>query len=150
MMRKIVLFTVVALGLFGGVALADRDHHRGRDRHDRHVRDHRGYDRHDYRRDYDRRDYYRRHDGRRYVSHRGAYDYGYRRVVRKPIYVSRPVIHQRYYNYYRRPAVIVENYNPMAGYYWVPGSWSWNGYEWVWQPGHYQPDPSYLDPAYGY
>jgi len=70
----------------------------------------------------------------------------YRNVVRRPIYVSRPVIHHRYYNYYRRPAVIFENYNAIAGYYWVSGSWSWNGFEWIWTPGHYEPDPSY----YGY
>jgi hypothetical protein len=82
-----------------------------------------------------------RYDGRVVVrnDHYRGYD-------RRPIYVSRPVIRERYYNYYRRPALIVESYNPMAGYYWVAGSWSWTGYEWTWQPGHYEPDPAY----YGY
>ena len=77
--------------------------------------------------------------------HGGGYYGGY---ARHPIYVRRPIIRERYYDYYRRPALIVENYNPIAGYYWVPGSWQWNGYEWVWQPGHYEPDPNYVGPAY--
>src|ERR1041384_4379858 len=68
--------------------------------------------------------------------------------VRRPTFVSRPVIRHRYFNYYQRPALIVENYNAMAGYYWVPGHWEWSGYEWIWQPGHYQPDPNYVDPYY--
>jgi hypothetical protein len=72
----------------------------------------------------------------------------FRRVDRRPIYLSRPVIRERYYDYDRRPSVIVENYNPMAGYYWVAGGWTWNGVEWIWQAGHYQPDPSYVDQGY--
>ena len=70
--------------------------------------------------------------------------------VRRPIFVSRPVIHQRYFSYYHRPTVIFESYNTMPGYYWVPGHWAWSGAEWIWQPGHYQPDPNYIDPGYGY
>jgi hypothetical protein len=73
---------------------------------------------------------------------RGGGYYGGGGYARRPIYVHRPIIRERYYNYYRRPALIVENYNPIAGYYWVPGSWQWNGYEWSWQPGHYEPDPN--------
>jgi hypothetical protein len=65
------------------------------------------------------------------------------RVVRRPIYVQRPVVQYRYYNYYQRPAVIAENYSSMEGYYWVAGAWSWNGYEWQWTAGHYEPDPNY-------
>ena len=72
----------------------------------------------------------------------------YHSVVRRPIFVARPVIHQRYFSYYQRPALIVENYSATPGYFWVPGAWSWNGYEWIWQPGHYQPDPNYIDPGY--
>ena len=53
------------------------------------------------------------------------------RVVRRPIFVQRPVVNVRYYNYHRRPAVLVENYAAMDGYFWVAGSWSWNGYEWT-------------------
>ena len=41
-----------------------------------------------------------------------------------------------------------ENYDAMAGYYWVPGHWEWSGYEWTWQPGHYQPDPNYVESYY--
>jgi hypothetical protein len=22
---------------------------------------------------------------------------------------------------------------------WVRGGWQWNGYEWIWYPGHFQP-----------
>ena len=61
--------------------------------------------------------------------------YGYRR----PIYGRAPVIREHYYDYRYRPGLIVENYAPMDGYVWVRGGWTWNGYEWIWQPGHYQP-----------
>jgi len=150
MMLKVVSLTALALGLSGGVALADhgrggdhrsvvverraapqsraiiRDHHEWRGGNV--VRDHRGWD----------------GGGRVIVRNEPRYQ----RYDRRPIYVSRPVIRERYYDYYRRPAVIVENYNPMAGYYWVAGGWSWNGYEWCWQAGHYEPDPSYVDQGY--
>jgi len=67
---------------------------------------------------------------------------------RRPIYVSRPIIREHYYNYYQRPSLILESYGPRAGYFWVAGAWSWDGAEWIWQPGHYQPDESYVEPAY--
>ena len=144
-MRRIIVFTLLALTLGGGVALADRDHYR----------------RDDYRRDY--RDY----------RDRGQYDRGIRnpndpvwhqrnrRVIhRRPVYVNngyyqfhngyryryaRPVVRQRYYDYRVRPQVIVENYQPVTGYVWVPGSWQWNGYEWLWVSGHYTVDTTYDD-----
>ena len=161
MMLKLLPLTALALGLSGGVALAD--HGRGGD-HRGTVVEHRSAP-----------------QGRIEVSHGGgngvvrdhrdwsgggrawngggrAWNGGgrmivrneprYHRYERRPVYVSRPVIRERYYNYYRRPALIVENYNPMAGYYWVAGGWTWDGYEWLWQEGHYQPDPSYLDQDY--
>jgi hypothetical protein len=65
------------------------------------------------------------------------------RVVRRPIYVQRPRIQYRYYNYYQRPVVLAENYDAMPGYYWVAGQWSWSGAEWIWYAGHYEPDPNY-------
>jgi hypothetical protein len=156
-MRRIIIVTLVALTGLAGVATADRPH----------VRDHRGgvsvepsrqhyershYQRHDRPR-YTRQDRprYTRQDRPRYTRnvphytssyyvHRPAYRY-----VRRPIYVQRPTIAVRYYNYYQRPAVIAENYSAMPGYYWVAGQWNWNGYEWIWTPGHYHPDPSYSD-----
>ena len=175
-MLKILPITALALGLSSGAAFADRGHggDRGRSEHrgDNRggtvvVRDHgrgnnvvvRDHGRgntvvvRDHGRDHWRgnnvvvrdrgHDYYRGGGGGRVIV-RG--DGRYRNVVRRPIYVSRPVIHHRYYNYSRRPAVIFENYNAIAGYYWVSGSWSWNGFEWIWAPGHYEPDPNY----YGY
>ena len=65
-------------------------------------------------------------------------------------YVSyrRPVINYHYRNYYQRPALIVENYDPMPGYIWVAGAWNWNGYEWLWTDGHYDVDTSYDDTYY--
>jgi hypothetical protein len=73
-----------------------------------------------------------------------VYRGGYRSsFVRRPIYVRRPVIRERYFDFRIRPRIIVEDYAPMAGYYWVSGQWSWDGYEWMWQPGHYEPDASY-------
>jgi hypothetical protein len=165
-MRKVLPLTALILCLASGAALADRDRHdRGRDRrHDNrgHVdRDHRG----DWNRGNrvvirDRGDRHRdrviirnepRHDRHYNNNHYRHYNNNhYRHVVRRPIYVSRPIIRHRYYNYYQRPALIVENYNTMPGYYWVRGAWRWDGYEWIWEPGHYEPDPNYIDPSYGY
>jgi len=156
-MLKLFPLTALVLGLSSGVALADRHgDHRGvtvehraaptvvRDHREFHnnaivVRD-RGYYRGDGRVIRDRG--YYRGDGR--VIREG----GYYRGDRRPIYVSRPIIRERYFNYYRRPALFVENYNAMPGYYCVAGSWVWNGGEWIWQPGHYQPDPNYIDQGY--
>jgi hypothetical protein len=156
MMRKLLPLTAVALGLLSGVALAD---HRGGDHrvvveNRGVVRDHRwnggtvvrgGGDWH---RGAVVRDGGWRggwHGGARVVIHDRPY---YRNVVRRPIYVSRPIIRAHYYNYYRRPSLIVENYAPVAGYYWVAGHWYWSGYEWLWQAGYFQPDANYVDPAY--
>jgi len=143
-MRRILPLTLLALTLFGGVAAADR-HYR---RHERGgggvvVRDHRS--------------------GPVVVRHNR------RAVTRAPVYVSngryvfhggvsrtyvRPVIRQRYYNVRMRPALVVENYEPQAGYVWVAGHWNWNGYEWVWTSGYYAPDARvrvwYDDGSYEY
>ncbi|HEU4611898.1 MAG TPA: hypothetical protein VFS15_07465, partial [Kofleriaceae bacterium] len=93
-----------------------------------------------------------RHVERRVVvqqPHR-VYRHHHDRFVRRPIYVKAPRIRYRYYNYYQRPAVLVENYAPMTGYYWVAGQWSWNGYEWIWTAGHYEPDPAYFEASFSY
>jgi len=156
MMLKLFPLTALVLGLSSGVALADHHgDHRGVGVVVEHraaptvVRDHREFhnnaivvrDRDSYRGSY-RGDW---HGGGRVIVHAGP---GYRHIDRRPIYVSRPIIRERYFNYYRRPALIVENYNAMPGYYWVAGGWVWNGAEWIWQPGHYQPDPNYVDQGY--
>jgi hypothetical protein len=86
--------------------------------------------------------------GRVVVRNDPRYYRNYHNGYRRPIYVSRPIIRERYFNYYRRPALIVENYNAMPGYYWVAGGWTWNGYEWNWTAGHYEPDPNYVEPYY--
>lgn len=130
-MRRIII-TLLCVTAFGGVASADRGYGPT-------VRDHRS-------------GYVQRAQPTYRYNHRPAYRYTrpsytysrpHVRVVRRPIYVQRPVIAYRYYNYQQRPAIIAENYPSMAGYYWVAGQWWWNGYEWTWQPGHYQPDPNY-------
>jgi hypothetical protein len=146
MMRKLLPLTALALGLSSGVALAD---HRSEYREAMPVRrvgppvvrDHRDW----------RGGTVVVRDGRNWYGGSRLVVRGrpsYYPVVRRPIYVARPIIRERYFNYYRRPALIVENYNAMPGYYWVAGSWSWNGYEWIWQPGHYEPDPNYVDSGY--
>ena len=113
MMRKLVALTALATGLWSGVALAD---HRGRDHRAPRAR---------------AEVVVRDHRG---LAFRGA---------RRPIYVSRPVIHGRYYDQHRRPAVIVESYGPRVGYLWIGGSWGWNGGERIWQPGYYPPSDLY-------
>lgn len=162
-MKKLLPLTALALVLTGGVALADRGH----DNHRGATVEHRGGDRGSYRNHNSTyRDHGNRNNGRwnrgntvviRDNHHRGGWNGGnrvvfrndhYRHNYRRPIYVARPIIHQRYYNYYRRPSVIVENYAPQTGYTWVAGAWAWSGAEWIWQPGHYEPDASYIDQGY--
>jgi hypothetical protein len=164
-MKRIILSALVALTALGGVASADN--WRGGVRHQQGgVVVHPSRGNYQHRGSYQQpRGYvgYTRHAyGRSYVVSRPAFRY-----VRRPIYVQRPVIRYRYTNYYARPAVFVENYAAMPGYYWVAGQWNWNGYEWLWTPGHYEPDPNdagyysnayssqyldnpYYDPNYSY
>jgi hypothetical protein len=54
-----------------------------------------------------------------------------------------PVIREHYYSYWRRPALIVESYEPVPGYMWTRGTWRWSGAEWVWGPGYWAVDPSW-------
>jgi hypothetical protein len=147
-MKKIVMLSALTLSLLGGVASADR--HRGGN----HRGDRRGQ--HDNDRGRSRATWsggVRVHSTpARWTAPRRVY-VNRTRVVRRPIFVSRPVIDVRYYDYNRRPAVLVENYSPLAGYIWVAGSWSWTGYEWTWTAGHYEPDPNnvvYYDGYYSY
>lgn len=163
-MLKLLPLTALTLGLSSGVALAD--HHGGESRGDRRaVVEHRAPVVRDHGREFrgcgcggggewrgrtsvrEGRDY--RGGGRVVVREPYRREY---RGVRRPIFVSRPIIRGHYYNYYRRPSLVVESYGAMPGYYWVAGHWDWNGYEWLWQPGHYEPDqsydPGYVDPGY--
>ena len=135
-MRRIIVFTLLALTLGSGAALADH-YRRGEYRGDYrggvtirnprenvwHHRDHRVAHR---RPVYVNNGYYQFHNGYR---HR----------------YSRPIIRHRYYDVRVRPQIIVENYQPVAGYIWVPGNWQWNGYEWIWTSGYYSVDSSYDD-----
>jgi hypothetical protein len=66
-------------------------------------------------------------------------------VARGNIWFNRPVIREHYYHYGYRPSLIVENYGPREGYIFVRGDWAWNGAEWLWQPGHYEPDSAYVE-----
>jgi len=162
-MKRIIPLALIALTLSGGVALADRG--RGRDTSDRSggtvVTPTRGHDRgRDNRWDNSRRNDNRRYNNRRYDNHR------HDRVVRvqrsRPTFrnnrfyfaggnyqtYQRPVIQYRYQNYYQRPALIVENTQPVSGYIWTQGNWQWDGYEWQWIAGHYDVDQNYQEPYY--
>lgn len=147
-MRRTILLSLIGLICAGGVASADRHNNRGHDhRWDERqprsggvvVRDHRDHRwsererrvtpqrRVDYRRPvYINNGYYQFHNGSRYRY-------------------TRPVIHRRYFDYRIRPQIVVENYQPMTGYVWVPGQWQWNGYEWTWISGYYAVDPNYAE-----
>ena len=61
----------------------------------------------------------------------------------------RPVIREHYYNVHVRPAYIAEEYEPVPGYVWVRGNWTWGGAEWVWTPGYWQAaeEPVVVAPA---
>ncbi|MFN0252024.1 MAG: hypothetical protein ACKV2T_34425 [Kofleriaceae bacterium] len=161
-MKRIIVMTLTALTLFGGVALADRD--RGRDRDDRRGDRWERRDRHDRHDRHDRRDrgrWTRNHDRRVDRSHwnGGVRVHRTRPTFRNNMFYfsgghsrayHRPVIRYRYRDYYRRPAIIVENYDPVPGYVWIAGQWSWNGYEWMWVNGHYDLDANYDDYGDGY
>jgi hypothetical protein len=108
------------------------------------------------------------------TNNRSSYDRGRRtdyrnynrvRVDRRPVYVNngrfvfgggvhrvynRPVFRQRYYDYRYRPQIYIQNVDPVPGYIWIQGSWSWSGYEWIWTDGYFSPDPNYTDYNEGY
>ncbi|MBA3398316.1 MAG: hypothetical protein H0T89_37165 [Deltaproteobacteria bacterium] len=142
-MRRIIPITLLALTLFGGTAMADRGRWR-QDTSDRSggviVRDHRHRvhrdDRVRPRKVFHRRPVYA-------TNGRFVFNSGITRTY------TRPVIRVRYQDYRYRPQPIHEHCDPVAGYTWVDGSWTWNGYEWQWTAGYYAPDPQYQDSYYG-
>jgi hypothetical protein len=138
---RILTLSALILALAGGAAQADHRHWGGGGggggRGPVVVRDHRWSA--PARPVYERR-YGGGYRGGYYGGGGGYYGGGY---MRRPIYVRGPVIREHYYNYYRRPVIIAESYGPRVGYIWISGQWQWNGYEWMWQPGHYEPDPQY-------
>jgi len=142
-MRRIIVFTLLALTLGSGAALADR--YRGDHRGNAGIRNPNDPVWHQRDRRYDRR--YEPRSDRRVVYRRPVYvNNGYYEFHNGYRYRhSRPVIRTRYYDYRVRPQIIVENYQPVTGYVWVPGQWQWNGYEWTWTSGYYAVDPGYDD-----
>lgn len=142
-MRRIITSSLLLLSLTGGTALADRWHGRPVV-----VRE-------------ERRPVVIRENVNVRVQprvvYRGPVRPDRRVIVRRPVYVNnggyvfggttirytRPVIRERYYNVRMRPALIVENYPVQPGYIWIRGQWAWDGYEWQWQSGHYEPDAQY-------
>jgi hypothetical protein len=143
-MRRMIPLALLALTVTGGVAFADRHGGRHDDRRSGGVvvrdnrgpvvvRDHRGpgYD--------------RGRPGRRVVVRNRVYVNNGRYVFGggvSRVYV-RPVIRAHYYDVRVRPVVLVENMEPVPGYVWIRGGWNWNGYEWAWVSGHYEPDMRY-------
>ena len=135
-MRRTLLVAAM-FGLFAGTAYADH-HHGGRGPV---VRDHRGPSGpvvvHDHRAPqggvvvHERRGH---HEHVRVVNGRYAFPGGVVRVY------HRPHFREHYYNVHVRPAVIVEHYDPVPGYVWVAGNWSWSGREWIWNDGYWAPD----------
>lgn len=57
--------------------------------------------------------------------------------------LPRPIVRGRYHDVHRESVPIYESYSVRPGYIWVAGRWQWNGYEWIWQPGHYEIDAAY-------
>jgi hypothetical protein len=152
-MKRIILSALVALTALGGVAAADRRPDVRDQRGGVYVNEsrpryqHRPYNQGRYQQGRYQQGRYQqgvRYQQRPHYSYSSRYVYRPTyRYVRRPIFVQRPRIAVRYYNYYQPPQLLVENYAAMPGYFWVAGQWSWNGYEWIWTPGHYEPDPNY-------
>ena len=44
---------------------------------------------------------------------------------------------EHYRNVRLRPALRQEHFEYRRGFNFIRGEWKWNGYEWVWIPGHY-------------
>jgi hypothetical protein len=164
-MKKLILSALV-LALTGGAASADR--HGGRGGHaqggvvvhdsnrggswqgnggGRVVHENRGWNNGG--RDHDNG--WGRNGGGRVVVHgnggwRGEPRYYHNRgSIRANIWMPRPVIRTHYYHYGYRPTLVSEDYGYREGYIFVRGDWAWNGYEWMWQPGHYEPDPAFVE-----
>jgi hypothetical protein len=76
----------------------------------------------------------------RVVNGRYVFPGGVVRVYKRPVY-------RHYYDRRVRPAIIVEQYDPVPGYVWVAGGWSWGGAEWIWTPGYWAVDGGYAEPA---
>jgi hypothetical protein len=75
--------------------------------------------------------------GDRLVWHGGAWDHSYYRGYYYDHGFYRPWVGIHYYNYYSRPSLMIETWDPRPGFYWVRGGWEWDGTEWIWFPGHY-------------
>jgi hypothetical protein len=88
----------------------------------------------------------RDHRGPRHVRANGGRYVFPGGVVR---HYKRPVFKMKYRDRRVRPAIIVEHYDPVPGYVWVSGGWSWGGAEWVWMPGYWSvaAEPVYVQPA---
>lgn len=128
MRRTLVAVTLFCM-LLPAAAFAGRGH---RGRHNHHgnrvvVRDHRGPSTVVVR---DRRGPRVRHV--RVTNGRYVFPGGIVRVYK------RPRIHRHYYDRRVRPPIIVETYDPVPGYVWVAGNWTWGGREWIWTPGHWE------------
>lgn len=131
MRNALLIVSIIAMS--AGVSQADRFH--GNRGGGARVVDHRGYEGRAPVR-YEGRGgvRYEGHGGVRYEN-RGYYEG--RRDVRfgGRGYYEGPRVH--YYNRWQRPALYVEQYDVRPGFIWVHGEWSWDGYEWIWAPGHY-------------
>jgi hypothetical protein len=159
-MKKLIL-SVLVLALTGGAASADR--HGGRGGHAQggvvvHDNNRGGHGNSGWHGNgggrvvvHENRNTWGRNGGGRVVVHgnggwRGEPRYYHNRgTVRANIWMPRPVIRTHYRHYGYRPSMLVENYGYRDGYIFVRGDWAWNGYEWVWQPGHYEPDPAFVE-----
>lgn len=164
-MKKLILSALV-LALTGGAAMADRGHG-GRSWGGGHASggvvvhnnggfhgearggEWRGHD-HDGWRGHEVHENRGWNGGGRVIVHEGGWRgepryYHNRGYARANIWMPRPMIRTHYYNYGYRPSLLVEDYGYREGYIFVRGNWQWDGYEWVWQPGHYEPDPAYVE-----
>ncbi|MEO6772632.1 MAG: hypothetical protein ABI437_06260 [Kofleriaceae bacterium] len=165
-MKKLILSALV-LALTGGAAMADRGHGGGRPQsgrssggvtvhnnggfHGGAVHENRGWNRGGGTVVHENRENRGWNRGGGVVVNqnrgwRGEPRYYHNRGhVRANIWMPRPVIRTHYYHYGYRPSLLVEDYGVRDGYIFVRGGWQWNGYEWIWQSGHYEPDPAFVD-----
>lgn len=115
-MHRKLIFGLLALALTGGVASADS---RRSDRSYRTQQDQHRAQRSD---THQRRDAHHAPRWQQAPQHHRAHQ---------------PVTH-RHFDQHHRPTAIAETHEYGTGYTWMPGQWTWNGYEWIWQPGYYQ------------
>src|SRR5690349_996208 len=71
-------------------------------------------------------------------DHRTAFERGFDRGMNRERQADRREDRaERFRDFRYHPSARYERHDERAGFRFVGGEWKWNGYEWLWVPGHY-------------